>query len=348
MAGGPDLTPREAMERWLDKQRVEKRESTVSSYLYRLKLFVEWCEDNGIESMRDLSGWSLETYETNRRSKNPEPITLNKEFGTLRQFLEYCARVEVADEDLPERLNVPEVSKGQRDSDVKLASADARALLEYYRQDTGEHGTRDHALLELIWHTGARAGAIAGLDTQDVREADDGTRYLTFHHRPDTGTPLKNGIDGERAVMLTDAVWGVLDAYLEHERRDVEDEFGRRPLLYSRVGRPKPGTIRDWVYLATQPCVHTECPHGRERSSCDWTAYSSASQCPSSRAPHHVRTGAITWMRNRGTPVEVVSERVNSGVDTIEEHYDKADPVDEMLHRRKQWTAGLDIQETSE
>jgi hypothetical protein len=50
-------------------------------------------------------------------------------------------------------------------------------------------------------------------------------------------------------------------------------------------------------------------------------------------------------MRTRGIPVEVLAERVNSGVDTIEEHYDKEDPVTEMIERRSQWTADLDIQE---
>jgi len=44
----PDLSPREAFERWMAKLRVDKSDATVSSYHYRLKLFVEWCEDNGI------------------------------------------------------------------------------------------------------------------------------------------------------------------------------------------------------------------------------------------------------------------------------------------------------------
>lgn len=349
MPDAPDLSPRDAMNRWLDKRRVNRTEATISTYYYRLKLFVEWCERQGVTSMGELTGWSLETYEGHRRSNNPEPITLNKEFGTLKQWLEYCARIELVADDLPEKVNVPDVSKADRVNDTKLDADAARALLDFYRGDKpGAFGSREHVLLELAWHTGARAGALAALDLRDVRESEDGTRYLAVVHRPETGTPLKKGRDGERMVTLTDESWRALDWYVEHERLDAADDHGREPLLASRVGRATPGTIRDWMYLATQPCLHAECPHGRDRDTCEWTAYASASQCPSSRAPHHVRTGAITWMRTRGVPAEVVAERVNSGVDTIQEHYDVEDPVREMLERRAQWTAGLDIQEESE
>lgn len=35
--------------------------------------------------------------------------SLNSELGTLKRFLEYCARIEVVDESLPEKVVVPEV-----------------------------------------------------------------------------------------------------------------------------------------------------------------------------------------------------------------------------------------------
>jgi len=100
-------------------------------------------------------------------------------------------------------------------------------------------------------------------------------------------------------------------------------------------GRPPPNTLRNWSYLATEPCLHSPCPHGKERETCEWAQYHGASKCPSSRAPHHIRTGAITWMLNLGWPVADIAERVNSDPKTIEQHYDKAD-VEERRRRQRE------------
>lgn len=347
MTERPDLSPREARDRWLDKLRVERSEQTISTYYYRLKLFTEWAEDNGIESTRELTGWDLETYEAHRRSKEITTNSLHNEFTTLKLWLEYCASIEVVDADLPEKVNVPDVPDGDASSDVKLGQDEAAALLEHYRSASEFNATRAHVLLELAWHTGARAGALVALDLRDIREADDGTRYLDFENRPQTGTRLKKGPAGERPIILSAPVWEALDSYVQEHRRDVSDEHGRQPLLAGRYGRPKTGTIRDWMYVATEPCIHSPCPHGRQRETCEWTQYEHASKCPSSRSPHQVRTGAITWMRNKGVPAEIVAERVNSSVETIEKHYDKEDPVQEMIERRADHLGGLDIQDSA-
>jgi len=333
MSDAPDLSPREARDRWLKKISVEKRESSVSSYHYRLKLFVEWAEENGIESMQDLSGWELETYEGHRRDQGIAPITLNKEIGTVKNWLEYCARIGLVPEDLPEKVEPPDVPKDAQSSDVMLRHEDAEMLLAHYRNSPGEQGSRQHTLLEIVWSTGARIGGIHSLDVRDFNEDDEGY-YLTFMNRPETGTVLKKATKGERAVGVTDIVGETIERYINHHRDDVFDGAGRQPLITSKRGRPSTGTLRNLMYLATQPCHHSPCPHGHERETCDFVEQSYASQCPSSRSPHQVRTGAITWMRHQGMPIEVVAKRVNSSVETIEKHYDKPDPIEEMRKRR--------------
>jgi site-specific recombinase XerD len=339
----PALSPREARDRWLDKIRVDRTESTLSTYHYRLKLFCEWAEENGIEDVDDITGWDIESYEAHRRSQKPTALTLNKEFGTLQNWLEYLERIEVVEEGLAEKVVPPDVPKDELSSDVKLDQRDAIRLLQYFRTTPEVYASRNHVLLELMWNVGARAGALASLDLQDMKATDDGTRYLHFVNRPETGTRLKKGPDGERPVFLSQQVWEALDHYVEHDRHDQYDEHGRAPLLASESGRPTPGTIRDWTYLATLPCQHSACPHDKDPETCEYKEYAQASGCPSSRAPHHVRTGSITWQRNRGIPAEVVAERVNSSVDTIEQHYDKEDPVEEMIQRRQPYLDALDI-----
>lgn len=59
------------------------------------------------------------------------------------------------------------------------------------------------------------------------------------------------------------------------------------------------------------------------------------SLCPSSYAPHAVRTGSITHQRNMGIPAEIVSERVNATEEIIELHYDKRTEHERMQQRRE-------------
>jgi len=89
------------------------------------------------------------------------------------------------------------------------------------------------------------------------------------------------------------------------------------------------------MYLATRPCLHSPCPHGKERDTCDWTKYAQGSKCPSSRSPHQIRTGSITWHLNIGIPPAVVAERVNASIDTIRDHYDHASTENRLRRRRE-------------
>jgi len=338
----PDLSPRQARDRWLDKLRVSKAESSVSAYHYQTKLFVEFCERQGITEIADLSGWDIESYETERRNTKVKPLTLQKEMLTLRRFLEYCARIGLVDESLPDKVDPPDIPRDAQVDETMLRPDRAEELLEFYRGTPDIRATRGHALLELAWYTGARLGALRGLDLGDYSSKD---QYVQFRHRPSEETPLKNGPDGERTVGLPDVVCDIVDAYIKTDRHQQYDDHGRESLLTSTVGRPSTNAVRAWMYQATVPCLHTDCPHGRKRETCEFLedSYNNASKCPSSRSPHQVRTGSITWQRNRGVPADVVSRRVNSSVRVIEEHYDKPDEVEEMEKRRRQYIDRLDI-----
>lgn len=338
----PDLTPREASKRWLNKLRSSKRDSTVSSYRYRLKHFVEWCEDEGIDSIGNVSGWDLETFETHRREKGPKPLTLNRELGTLQNFLVYCARADLVDTTLPEKVDPPDVPSDAEVDEKRLHTEDAKSLLEYYRETPGEFGTREHVTLALTWYTGVRLGGLRGLDLEDYNRDD---QHVQFLHCPDEETPLKNGSDAERLVGLPGHVCDALNHYIETNRHDVYDDYGRQPLLASTVGRPSENTVRNWMYLATVPCLHSPCPHGYNPETCDFLDYTTASKCPSSRSPHQVRTGSITWQLNRGVPPKVVAERVNASVRTLKKHYDKPSMREELEERRRPYLKQLSFEE---
>jgi len=297
---------------------MDSTESTVRSYANRLMPFVVWCEERQIETVDELSGWTLDEY---RRSlTNDAPVTVKGKMMALKQLLGYLGRVDAVPVELEEKVPIPQLSAEDERSEVKLAPEDAIAAIRHHRDSVGYVGTARHAMLEVLWFTGCRMSGVRALDLDDY-ESDTGT--LPFVNRPQTGTRLKNGNDGERP--------------------DKRDDHGRRPLFSTRQGRASDSSIRGYCYMATQPCLYKSCPHGKNRETCKYRDRTFASQCPSSRSPHQIRTGSITWQLNRGMPIEDVAERVNSAPSTIRRHYDVASGLEKLEERRRDHLGQLSI-----
>lgn len=334
-----EIPPAAAVERYLKRRQSDSTESSVYAWRYRLKLFVEWLETEGVEVVGQLRGLDLDRYYEDRAAEIA-PATLEGEMWTLKSFVEYLEAIGAVDDGLAGSVRIPDVDADQRSNDTKLAQADALALLQYYRGSDADRATRAHAILELAWTTGARQSGLRALDIRDVHVE---RRFVEFLDRPETGTGLKNDAAGERAVAVPGTTMDVVDEFVREHRYEIYDDANRQPLLASQQGRPTENTFRNWTYLATLPCLHSPCPHGRERAGCSFTEYNHASKCPSSRAPHHVRTGSIGWQLDQGLPVEIVAERVNATVRTIRDHYDKVGRVERMERRRRHYIGDLEV-----
>jgi len=294
--------------------------------------------------MRDVDGWMIDDFRHWRESQDVSPSTVKGSMVALSQLLEFCERIEVVDEDISEKVEIPKLTKDEETSDEMLEASRAKEHLRYFRESEQYFGHPWHTFLEVTWHTGCRLGGLRSLDLGDY-DAEAGT--LRFHHRPDLGTPLKNKEEGERIVSINDDVVAALDMYIARERSNKYDEYGREPLFAARQGRPTRTTLRAYSYLSTQPCLYTVCPHSRERHTCEWTNRSHASKCPSSRSPHAIRTGSVTWLLNvTDGDIEWVARRVNAKPATIRRYYDKA-TVEEEFENRQQKHTEIDINNES-
>lgn len=67
---------------------------------------------------------------------------------------------------------------------------------------------------------------------------------------------LKNRGNSERRVFPSESLAEVLQDYIDHERFDVQDEYGRNPLFTTRKGRANKNTIRRYIRTATRPCKY--------------------------------------------------------------------------------------------
>jgi len=326
-----EISPEVARKIYLDQRRDEVSRQTLQTHRYRIDKFVEWCQENGIKSMADVSGIDLHEYRVSRREDGLKTVSLQGQLSTIRQFLRICATVEAVDENLHEKILLPSVSKGEISNDELLETPRAHDALEYLNRY--HYASRQHVELLVLWRTSMRRGGIRALDLSDF---DPDEPALEIRHRPDTDTPLKNREWSERDVGLRDEVAQVVQDYIDGPRVETEDEYGRVPLLTTNQGRIALGTIKQDMYCVTRPCTYGwECPHDRDPNECEAMNNDQSSKCPSSRSPHKIRTGSVTAHLDAGTPKAVLGDRVDMTEDTMDIHYDKAGKRERMMRRRE-------------
>jgi len=321
-----ELTFEQAAERYLGRKRGSKADATVREYGYRLNRFRQWADEEGLETVGELHPLDFDDYLASREADEVQPITMQKHFGTIREFVEFLERLGAVDGGLSDAVPDVDVPRGGDVNDEMLDVDEGDALIRYYRGSDEHYGTREHAMLEVIWMVGCRLGAVRGLDLTDF---DPRGESLSFHHRPEGDTPLKKGIDGERVVALPTPTVDAIDHYVNIYRPEVRDENGREPLFTSTQGRLAENTVRNTCYRATQPCIRISCPHGKRRDSCEWRQYTKASQCPSSRGPTAIKTGAVTRMLHN-TSRDRVRHRANT---SQWDNYDHATEEQKMEER---------------
>jgi site-specific recombinase XerD len=56
------LDPKAATELFLEHKAGNCTESTVQNHRYRLKHFLAWCDDEGIDDMNEFSGRDIQLY----------------------------------------------------------------------------------------------------------------------------------------------------------------------------------------------------------------------------------------------------------------------------------------------
>jgi integrase len=316
------IEPGTARELYLDHKRSYCTDATVRAHHYRTEHIVDWCDENGIDNLNELTGrdlhqfrlWHMEEHDINQ-------LTLRQHTCTLRVFLKWAASIEAVPAELYDKVMVPQVGHSERRSDEMLDAETAEDILEYLSRY--HYASRNHLIIALLWETGIRIGAAMSIDLDDLH-LDDG--YIDLVHRPDEGTTLKNGKSGERPVAITDGFSELIKAYIDTKRKEKLDDYGREPLMTSKFGRLSRQSLRRAVYKTTAPCYRGEpCPGCNEIST---------KSCPEAVSPHAIRRGSITHYLTKDVPVEVVSDRMNVSRDVLDEHYDRRSEEVKLEQRR--------------
>lgn len=326
------IDPETAIELYLADRETEISKATLYSHSSRLGHFVRWCNSEEIENLNELTGRKLHEYRLWRRNDgNLAPASEKTQMDTIRVFVKWLESVDAVDTDLHTKVRSPTLRDGENVRNVMLDSDRAKEVLEYLEKY--EYASRPHVVLTLMWHTMMRVGAVHALDVEDY---DSDQQCIAVVHRPETGTPIKNGERGQRIIALSEEVCQLLNDWVADRRPSVLGEYDRQPLIATTKGRAHRTTLRGDCYRYTRPCISTkECPHGRLPENCEAMEYTAAFKCPSSVSPHALRRGGITHHLNHDVPAKVVGDRANVTQDILDEHYDRRNPHEKMEQRRK-------------
>ena len=320
------ITPSQAKKQYFESRRGEVRETTLQSQSTGVKRFAKWCEDHEKE-LSGLTGMDVQKFYNELKKEDYAKATLRNYMTAVRQFLLYLERVEAAPPDIADKVHRPVLEKSERRRDTEIDPERVKEVVDWLSQF--KYASRDHIIMLLLWHCGIRTGSLRALDLKDFTHLDKDP-VLQVKHRPDKGTPLKNGLDGERPINISDEVADTLKDYIEHNRFDNTDEHGRKPLIpsYNRYSQDQ---IR-------KTCLYYTCPKTTGIGTCnceEQRTRQTATDCEKSVSPHVIRSASITYWRQKDVPVEAVSDRMNVSRDVIEQHYDRRTEEGKAQQRRK-------------
>jgi len=313
----------EAIELYLTHRQQELSQNTLRSHRYRLSHLRRWANENGLTTTDDLTGKKLMQYRTWRQQDGDlNTVTLHTQMTTVRVWVKFLESIDAVANNLHESVDVPRMDGTVRRETV-LPVEQAEAIDDYL--SNYQYASTDHILWTILYGVGVRLGGAHSVDVDDI---DFSEGRVWFRHRPDEGTTLKNGTEGERPVTLSERLIQVLDDYVSEVRSDVTDDHGRRPLLTTASGRPSKSTLRRWIYRWTQPCqIGLDCPHDTTEAACDVAGYTdSPSGCPSVVSPHAIRRRVIIDYRKDEIPDKYISDRCNVSQQIMDNVYDVRDP----------------------
>jgi site-specific recombinase XerC len=315
-----NIDPKTATQDWLMNEQREVTDRTHANYRTVAKKWCEFCKENDIQSMAEVTGRTLMQFKQ-WRANQVQISTVGQNLSCLRRFIDHCEKIEAVSPGLLDKVPDIRAADNTRDETVDRETAeDVRSYLRRF-----DYASRRHAIVELIWHVAFRTVTIRSIDV-DHCHLDTDVPYIKLENRPDEDTRLKNGNKSEREVSISTDVAKVLQDYIDQNRFDVTDDHERTPLFTTRQGRITKNTIRRDVQTTFRPCDYDDgCPYDKDPASCEARSNRhKVGECPGVTTGHPLRRGSITHNHlDNDVPKRVVSDRVDVGVQKLTEHYDR-------------------------
>lgn len=330
------ITPEKAVKRYCSRRRNQLADSSMYTHKSSLDHFIKWCKNEDIENMNNLTGRDMQDYLDWRVEEAPRSVdrlakkSEKTQIDITRKFIEICETFDAVKSDLHTKILPFRISKVDEVREATLSKDRMDEIINYLEKY--EYASREHVVWILLREFGPRIGTLRALDVRDILLEEE---CIKLRHRPENDTPLKNDQESERKIGITENTVEVIRSYLNKQRIDSTDDYGREPLLSTNHGRIAGSTIRRYVYKLSCPTnigKNCSCDHCAE----DQTD-GNPSKCLNSVSPHPVRRGAITHFLRQEIPKHMISDRCDVSPRVIDLHYDARSEQERMETRRSRF-----------
>ncbi|MCR6545818.1 site-specific tyrosine recombinase XerD [Dehalobacterium formicoaceticum] len=195
-------------------------DNTVKGYQLDLKSFLDFLNEKSLTEMKEITRHHIIAYLMKLQNEKKSPATLARRCACLKSFFHFLLREKIIDLDPTSHLEVPKLAGTLPQV---LSIAEVERLLS--QPQTGTLlGSRDKAMLEVIYATGLRVSELINLDLQDINLEMGFLRCL--------GKGSK-----ERIVPLGSFAIQALEEYLKGSRVKLTLKSAEKALFVNQHGR---------------------------------------------------------------------------------------------------------------
>lgn len=204
--------------RWLNyiENVIKLSPRTIESYTSDIKLFIEYCEQQNIKSLQELSLSSLHGFVESMSSINANS-TINRRIACLKNLFNYMLTIGELEENITSGLKVRKLKKT---TPKALTLDEAKLIIELgYRRNM-----RDGLIVEILLMTGLRSFELSNIKNEDIRN-----NILLV-------TSGKG--DKQREIPLSDYLVNKIEKYKEYKKKCKWITIDTDYLFVNRMNNP--------------------------------------------------------------------------------------------------------------
>ena len=200
-----------ALQSFLDHLTIERglSSNSISAYRRDLAKFFDFLDKEKLDFER-LSEDEIISFEVWLKGLGMAVTSINRNISALKSFYKYLAQEFSTNNPVSAVLS----SKVPRRLPKALTIKEITSLIDSTKREGDPISLRDHAIIELLYGTGARVSEIVGIDINDFGQSD-------VEGNPITTLKLRGKGSKERIVPLGSFAKNALDEYLVRIRPNL-------------------------------------------------------------------------------------------------------------------------------
>ena len=200
-----------ALQSFLDHLTIERglSSNSISAYRRDLAKFSDFLDKEKLDFER-LSEDEIISFEVWLKGLGMAVTSINRNISALKSFYKYLAQEFSTNNPVSAVLS----SKVPRRLPKALTIKEITSLIDSTKREGDPISLRDHAIIELLYGTGARVSEIVGIDINDFAQSD-------VEGNPITTLKLRGKGSKERIVPLGSFAKNALDEYLVRIRPNL-------------------------------------------------------------------------------------------------------------------------------